>query len=373
MSSHGGTVVLMEKTKITVPNGMRDLVFEEVNAEKRLEDRLERLFGALGYKPVRTPAVEYIGVFDRSKGFIDEREMYKLTDVDGRLVALRPDNTAPIARLVSTKLHEEPLPLLIRYSQRVYRNNAAFNACRNEIMQCGVEDIGGKSEEEDLRILFTAFEALSLCGGDYKIEIGHSAFFDSLIEGLELSPDEKSAVKGYLAAKNSSMIPFTVKDSQRRAYELARTLPRLCGGREVLDRARTLAGGNADATRILDYVEYLYGAFVDGGYGDRVIIDLGIVQTMEYYTGMVFKGYIAGIGEPVLSGGRYDRLLSGFGRSLPACGFALDVSDIAHFNVNSQPCGEKAASPMDFSAGGESLRRARERLYTELNAGGAGE
>ena len=53
MSSHGGTVVLMEKTKITVPNGMRDLVFEEVNAEKRLEDRLERLFGALGYKPVR--------------------------------------------------------------------------------------------------------------------------------------------------------------------------------------------------------------------------------------------------------------------------------------------------------------------------------
>lgn len=135
----------MEKTKITVPNGMRDLVFEEVNAEKRLEDRLERLFGALGYKPVRTPAVEYIGVFDRSKGFIDEREMYKLTDVDGRLVALRPDNTAPIARLVSTKLHEEPLPLLIRYSQRVYRNNAAFNACRNEIMQCGVEDIGGKA------------------------------------------------------------------------------------------------------------------------------------------------------------------------------------------------------------------------------------
>ena len=104
-----------------------------------------------------------------------------------------------------------------------------------------------------------------------------------------------------------------------------------------------------------------------------MIIDLGIVQTMEYYTGMVFKGYIAGIGEPVLSGGRYDRLLSGFGRSLPACGFALDVSDIAHFNVNSQPCGEKAASPMDFSAGGESLRRARERLYTELNAGGAGE
>lgn len=131
----------MEKTKITVPNGTRDLIFEEVTAERELEGRIDGLLDVLGYRPVRTPSVEYYDLFDQSNRYIDETQMYKLTDGDGRLIVLRPDNTAPIARLVSSKLHAEPLPLLIRYGQRVFRSSAAYNALRHEVLQYGVEVI----------------------------------------------------------------------------------------------------------------------------------------------------------------------------------------------------------------------------------------
>ena len=326
----------MEKTKITVPNGTRDLIFEEVTAERELEGRIDGLLDVLGYRPVRTPSVEYYDLFDQSNRYIDETQMYKLTDGDGRLIVLRPDNTAPIARLVSSKLHAEPLPLLIRYGQRVFRSSAAYNALRHEVLQYGVEVIGGDRRSEDLRVLFTAFETLSLCGGDYKIEIGHAQFFDALIDTLELSADEKKAVKAYLAAKNSSMMPFGVSAGQSRALDIARS------GR---------------AAEIVDYVESVYNAFIESGYADRIIIDMGIVQRIEYYTGLVFKGYIGGIGAPVLSGGRYDQLYSGFGRERTACGFALDVSDVAASRAVSRK--EPAEPPLDFSAGSASIAAAK--------------
>lgn len=210
---------------------------------------------------------------------------------------------------------------------------------------------------EDLRVLFTAFETLSLCGGDYKIEIGHAQFFDALIDTLELSADEKKAVKAYLAAKNSSMMPFGVSAGQSRALDIARRLPRLCGGAEVLEESRRLAGGSGRAAEIVDYVESVYNAFIESGYADRIIIDMGIVQRIEYYTGLVFKGYIGGIGAPVLSGGRYDQLYSGFGRERTACGFALDVSDVAASRAVSRK--EPAEPPLDFSAAAPASRRPR--------------
>ena len=347
---------MMEKKKITVPNGMRDLIFEEVTAERELEGRINGLLDELGYRPVRTPAVEYYDLFDQSNRYIDETQMYKLTDGDGRLIDLRPDNTAPIARLVCSKLHAESFPLLIRYDQRVFRNSAAYNALRNEVLQAGVEVIGGDRQSEDLRVLFTAFETLSLCGGDYKIEIGHAQFFDALIDTLALSADEKKSVKAYLAAKNSSMMPFGVSAGQSRALDIARELPRLCGGAEILAESRRLAGSSGRAAAIVDYVESVYNAFIESGYADRIIIDMGIVQRIEYYTGIVFKGYIGGIGAPVLSGGRYDQLYSGFGRELTACGFALDVSDVAASQA--APRG-KPAPPLDFSKGAASISAAK--------------
>ena len=115
-------------------------------------------------------------------------------------------------------------------------------------------------------------------------------FIAALIDTLELSAGAKKAVKAYLAAKNSSMMPFGVSAGQSRALDIARRLPRLCGGAEVLEKSRRLAGGSGRAAEIVDYVESVYNAFIESGYADRNIIDMGFVQRIEYNTGHVFKG-----------------------------------------------------------------------------------
>ena len=342
-----------------VPEGTRDLIFEEVLAQRRLEAELMELYARLGFSPVCTPTLEYCDVFDHDRQCIPQEEIFQFTDRSGRLVALRPDNTSPIARVASSKLRDAALPLKICYSQNVYRAGDAYHARRSEILQSGVEILGGDPKAEDLCCLFTALQTMAACSQDYKIEIGYANFFEILLFDEQISASERADLKNYIAAKNSSGFSFSLNAVAAKAVELAAILPRLCGGADVLKKARELAGGNERALGILSYLETIYQAFSDAGYGDRIIIDLGIVQNIDYYTGLVFKGYQGGIGEEVLSGGRYDNLLGSFGYPLPACGFALNLSEVAA--AKEKPAAP-AAFPIDFKAGSQDIRRAGEYL-----------
>lgn len=342
-----------------VPDGTRDLIFEEATAQWELEKELLQLYARLGFRPICTPTLEYCNVFDHDRQCIPQEDIYQFTDRSGRLVALRPDNTSPIARVASSKLRGADLPLKICYSQNVYRAGDAYHARRSEILQSGVEILGGETQAEDLCCLFTALLAMAACGGDYKIEIGHASFFETLLFDEELSEEERSDLKNYIAAKNSSGFSFSLNAVASKAVELAAVLPRLCGSTDVLPRAKKLAAGNERALALLSYLESIYQAFSDAGFGDRIIIDLGIVQNIDYYTGLIFKGYLEGVGEEVLSGGRYDNLLKSFGYPLPACGFALNLSAAAKTR-------KAAAAPppflVDFKAGSQDIRRAAEYL-----------
>lgn len=349
----------MKQIPKNVPDGTRDLIYEEVLAQRCLRQEIETLFSQLGYSPVVTPTLEFYDIFDHDRRAIQETSIYKFTGPDGRLLALRPDNTAPIARLVSTKLREANLPLTLCYSQTIFRLSAAYNAKRSEILQCGVEILGGDKRDGDLRALFTALETLKLSGESFKLEIGHAGFFEALIRDEDLSEEQKAHLRSYIAAKHSGGYDFCLGQTSPRAVELARLLPRLCGGREVLEKAYRLAQGNAAACAILDELAWLYDAFWQAGLGDKIMIDLGIVQSIDYYTGLVFRGYVEGIGEAVLSGGRYDRLLEQFGKSMPACGFAVNVSELA---VIRPVQAASSAAEWSFSAGAEDLKRAMARL-----------
>lgn len=313
----------------TIPAGSRDLIYEEAVAPKQIEDKLLGLFFKLGYKPVTTPVLEYYTTFNHEKCDIKEESIFRFSDMDGRTVALRPDNTSPVARVAMSKLKDEELPLTLCYSQSVFRNRAAFHAQRSQMLQAGVEIIGGDSSEEDIRCIFTALESLKACGSGTKLEIGHASFFDALVSEYDISEDDKDNLRTYIAAKNSGEYPFTTAIKNSKAVELASRLQRLFGDASVIDEAQKLAAGNTRALEILSQIRYVVDVFTEAGYGDMLLIDLGIVQKIEYYTGIVFRGYVEGIGEAVLSGGRYDSLLETFGSDLSACGFGLNVSALA--------------------------------------------
>lgn len=349
-----------------LPDGTRDLIYEDALARRELEDTLLSLYLRLGYKPIATPDYEFYDVFDHGQRYIKEESIFKFTGSDGRLIALRPDNTCPAARVALSRLKDEPLPLLLCYSQNVYRNNTAFHAKRSQVLQSGVEIIGGDRRRADIRCLFTAIEALRRCGNGKpcKLEIGHAGFFASLLSEYRLREEDAENLRSFAAARNSGGYAFTLRMTDPRAVELAGELPRLCGDRTVLDRARTLAGENARANEILDELDSLCRIFGEAGYGDDLLIDLGIVQKIEYYTGLVFRGYVDGVGEAVLSGGRYDSLLANYGDDIPACGFAFNLSALAEIRETRLP----EVPRFDFSDGAAGILRAR--AYLEQTAGG---
>jgi ATP phosphoribosyltransferase regulatory subunit len=305
-----------------IPDGTRDILFGEADLYDEITSSLARVYEEDGYSKIITPSIEYYDVFDYLGQSLDQEEMYKLTDNKGRLAVLRADNTTPVARVIATKLRSCDPPFMFYYEQNVYRHGGNYTGARSEILQSGVEYAGIGGIRCDLACVATAIKALRSLNVGFKLEIGHVGFANALIDEMGLTAEQNEAVREYINAKNTMSLGFLKTESD---LSKIKQLPRLCGEREVFGHARKLAGGNETALKALESVEELYTYLYDAGLADDILVDLGIAHPIEYYTGFVFRGYIEGAGEHVLSGGRYDNLIGCFGRSLPATGFAINV------------------------------------------------
>ena len=328
---------------MTIPEGTRDQLYGEAELYETLASSLAKVYEAAGCAKINTPAIENYEMFAAVNRSLKEESMYKLTENTGRLLVLRPDNTTPIARVMATKLKGEPLPQKLYYNQPIYRINSDFSGMRNEVLESGIEIVGASGIKSDLQCIITALEALDTFGLDYKLEIGHVGYFNALIAEMKLSEDEAIAVRSYVEAKNYVSLNMFDKIFES---EVVRKLPLLYGGSEVFDEARRLAGANADALVALEYVSELYGALISAGYGDHIMVDMSMVHKFDYYTGAVIRGYLDRAGEPVLKGGRYDKLLEKFGFDLPATGFGINVSAVADALVKSGKLPEKKSAAM---------------------------
>ena len=312
---------------VNTPEGTRDRLFAECQERREVQNRLIRLFRRRGYLEVSTPDTEFYDLFALSGSAIPQERMLQVGDLSGKICVMRPDSTTPIARVAATKLRALPLPQRLYYDQKVYRANPANNGANREIPQCGVELIGADGVKADLEIIVTAVDALRSCGASrFHVELGHAGFFRDL--AARLAPDEdtlermRAMIEGKnFAALNQLLAPY----GDDSACVALKRLSRLFGGEEVLAQAETLAG----KTDAVDYLRTLYDELSAAGYGQYVRFDLGMVHQIDYYTGVVFRGYVEGAGEAVLSGGRYDNLVEVFGRKAQATGFAVDVDAVA--------------------------------------------
>ena len=327
----------MDIKRKNIPEGMRDMIGYENTPAEKLGERLCSMYEKRGYVKVTTPALEYYDVFNFASQIIPEENMYKLTDKSGRLVVMRPDNTTPLARIAATRLKNAPLPIKLYYNQNVFRVPHDYSGKRSEFTQTGIEIIGADSARADIEVLVTALRTLreisSFFGGDvkYKLEIGHVGFCKALLESMELEHDQFEKVLSYVGAKNSSALDIGLDPGPKvdAALEKIRALPRLYGTGEVLTTARQLCEGNSDAERVIDYLGKILDILEQNGLNENVCIDLAMVNDMDYYTGLVFKGYLEHTGEAVLGGGRYDSMLSNFDMNAPATGFGVNLSLIA--------------------------------------------
>ncbi|HHV51615.1 MAG TPA: ATP phosphoribosyltransferase regulatory subunit [Clostridiales bacterium] len=324
----------MRRNIRVTPDGTRDLLFEECNARRQVEQKLSRLFQLRGFSEAMTPGIEFYDLFDSGNPVIPAEKMYKMTDYKGRLLVMRPDSTLPIARLVATRLRQAPLPIRLYYTQDVFYQNHSLSGRNDQEFQAGVELIGCKGDKSDIEVLALAAESLKICNaGDFRLEIGHVGFVMSLVEEIDENPDVQDLIKLHIENKNYAALGSlldTLKPSSTAQF--LRNLPRLFGGKEVLSAAAPLCT-NPQAREALDYLNMVYGKLCDLGLSNHVIIDLGMVHKNEYYTGVIFRGFIEGSGDVVISGGRYDTLLQRFGCDLPATGFGVNVDSITKIKL----------------------------------------
>lgn len=337
----------MKKYMKKTPEGLKDMLYEECTAKAEIERIITDLFTMRGYSRAITPTVEYYDLFDDDMLGIPQEQMYKLTSVSGRIMALRPDMTIPIARLVSTRLKDVPAPIRLYYTENIFKVNMNGSGHENEITQSGIELIGAKGLAADLEVLDMAVKVFEKCGiSDYAMELGHAGFFGSLVRGLGVDDEKKEEIRRSIESKNYaelSLILSGIDDSP--SAKVLKLLPSLYGGAEILDEAEKLCSGNGEAMEYLDYLRELYSKLSEISPDANINLDLGMVHRNNYYTGVVFRGYINGYGNTVISGGRYDGLMEKFGRPMPATGFAVDNNALISTLIASK--GDKLMSKID--------------------------
>ena len=272
---------------------MRDFTVDECKRRNKIIETITERFSKWGYSEVSTPIVEYYKTFNHKTQDLKEEEMYKFFDSRGRILVLRPDMTVPVARLVNTKLKDMKLPLKLFYNAEVFRVHESFEGKRNEYLDCGIELIGASGEKTDMN--------LSIDNQNKVIELINKKSLTSLREYL----DDIEIRKEY--------------------KEFLNKFPWLFGGYEMIKKAKGLAF-NEDMKKNIEYLENLYLNLQKLGYEKYLSVDISMVPRVNYYSGIIFKGYVKEIGSTVIRGGRYDNLLESFGKSIPAIGFSVDVN-----------------------------------------------
>jgi len=313
------------KLTINTPEGTRDRLFAECLERRQVQALLTGLFRQRGFIEVSTPETEFYDLFALTGSAIAQESMIKVADPSGKICVMRPDSTTPIARVAATKLKTVPLPQRLYYEQTVYR--AHGNGGNREIPQCGVELIEASGKKADLEIIATAVDALRVCGAtSFHVELGHAGFFLDLAARMKLEEEELEELRALIEGKNFTALGALLAPHKGEpAWSALTRLSHLFGGVEVLQEAQRLSGGSQELTYLMELYEELSSA----GYGPYLRFDLGMVHQIDYYTGVVFRGYVEGAGETVLSGGRYDNLVQVFGREAQATGFAVDVDAVA--------------------------------------------
>lgn len=322
----------MGKWKRYIPDGMKDILFEECDIKLTIEERLRKVYKYSGFSEIISPTLEFYDVFNSNNQSISQEKMYKLFDSAGRILVLRPDMTTPIGRITSTKIKDSIYPLRLCYTSNIFRINENLNGKMSEITQSGVEIIGVKNLKADAEVIITAINALLDLGlKNFKIELGQANFFKALIQDIKLDEYEIEKLRELIENKNFITLSNFLRDKQddidEENIKVLEKLPQLFGDIESVDKARDLTT-NKRAIDALDNIHGIYSIIEKIGLSDYITIDLGMVQNIDYYTGVIFKGYADEVGDYILSGGRYDNLIEQFGINLPATGFAINVDNI---------------------------------------------
>ncbi|MEI3323287.1 MAG: ATP phosphoribosyltransferase regulatory subunit [Eubacterium sp.] len=320
----------MSKELLHTPEGVRDVYGKECARKLTIENKINNIFNLYGFHNVQTPTFEFFDIFNKERGSVPSKNLYKFFDREGNTLVLRPDLTPSIARIAAKNYMDVNVPIKLCYNANTYINNSELQGKLKEITQLGCELIGDDSVEADAEMVALVVNSLKSAGFDkFLVEIGQVDFYKGLLEECGFEDDVEEELRVRIENKNffgveelldSKDIPSNVKDTFLK-------LPSLFGSSDVLDKAKELAT-NEKSLKAIEKLEEVYSILVDYGVADYISFDLGMLSNFNYYTGIIFKAYTYGTGDAIVAGGRYDKLLSQFGKDSAAIGFAVYMDQL---------------------------------------------
>ncbi len=290
--------------------------------EEKIIFKLRDLYSRFGYMKYRMSKFEEYDLYVRNKDFLVSESIITFTDIDGKLMALKPDVTLSI---IKNSRDNSRAVQKMYYNENVYRASSETRAFK-EIMQVGLECLGDIDDYCISEVVSLAAKSLETITDDYILDISHMGIVSEAIDGLTLSGTGKKAVLKCLGEKNVQGIDVIYENEGIDPAEAAnlKKLVQVYGEPDkVINELKKLDFGDSSIKQLEDICESL----AQNGCKDKIRIDFSVVNDMSYYSGIVFKGFVNGVSEGVLSGGQYDNLMKKMSRKSGAIGFAvyLDV------------------------------------------------
>ncbi len=313
------------------PRGFRDVLPAEAAERHEITSVLGRVFSEWGYGLVETPVVERFDALESAAGSL-EGTAFRLMDLDGQLLALRPDMTVPIARLVASRMAGAPGPHRLRYNANVFREHVSLRGQSRQFTQVGVELVGASGSAADAEVVALLVEALRATGlARFQVAVSSVAILKAIVAAC---PDagEQWARSVLSAAHDGNLVELDrlalAPGVEAAAGSALRSVPRIRGGREAIARCRD-AARDCGCDGPLDELESTFALLEAAGVADKVTVDFSVMRSFDYYTGLVFEAHAPGVGVPLGGGGRYDGVLSAFEAPAPAAGFAIGLERLA--------------------------------------------
>lgn len=320
----------MNRQLLHTPEGVRDIYGKEYARKLAVEELIHGKLRLYGYQDIQTPTFEFFDVFSKEIGTTPSRELYKFFDKEGNTLVLRPDFTPSMARCAAKYFMDEDVPIRFCYAGNTFTNTGSLQGKLKEVTQMGAELIGDGSVEADGEMIALVVESLLSAGlKDFQVSVGQMEYFKGICTQAGLDEQTENELRELISGKNifGAEELLTGRGVAESYCKMLLKVSEHFGSVEVLGEAKELVN-NSRSLEAISRLEKLYQVLKSYGVEKYVSFDLGMLSKYHYYTGIIFKAYTYGVGEPVVKGGRYDRLLGHFGKKAPAVGFAIVVDDL---------------------------------------------
>ena len=312
------------------PEGVRDCYGKENTAKQKTIERIARQIHLYGYEDLQTPSFEYFDVFSNEIGTTSSRELYKFFDKEGNTLVLRPDFTPSVARCAAKYFMDEKQPLRFCYQGSAFSNTSNLQGKLKETTQMGAELMNDASAQADGEMIAMLIESLLAAGlTEFQISVGNVEYFKGLCEYLGMDSELEMTLRDEISGKNYFAAEDLLKNEGFKKPDrnlFLRIRDFMETEEDLVKAAESAPNGRAGAAvkRLIE-VWNVVDAY---GLSKYVSFDLSLLSKYHYYTGIIFKGYTYGTGEPIASGGRYDQLLRYFGKEAPAIGWMISVDPL---------------------------------------------